>query len=66
MRGACEAEAPAPEVEVVSTLGAGDAFLGTLLGGLAEADWDASRAGEALEPALAAAAEACTRWSALD
>jgi sugar/nucleoside kinase (ribokinase family) len=66
IRGACQAEAPAPEVEVVSTLGAGDAFLGTLLGELSERDWDAARAGEALQPALAAAAEACTRWSALD
>jgi sugar/nucleoside kinase (ribokinase family) len=66
IRGACEAEAPAPTVEVVSTLGAGDAFLGTLLGGLSARGWDPSRAGEALGPALAAAAEACTRWSALD
>jgi sugar/nucleoside kinase (ribokinase family) len=66
IRGACVAEEPAPEVELVSTLGAGDAFLGTLLGGLAAHRWDASRAGDALGPALAAAAEACTRWSALD
>jgi fructokinase len=66
IRGACEAERPAPTVEVVSTLGAGDAFLGTLLGELAARDWDPSRAGEALGPALDAAAEACTRWSALD
>ncbi len=66
IRGACEAEAPAPEVEVVSTLGAGDAFMGTLVAGLAERDWDLARAGEALGPALDAAAEACTRWAALD
>jgi fructokinase len=66
MRGACEAEAPSPEVEVVSTLGAGDAFMGTLLAGLSSRDWDLRRAGEVLEPALAAAAEVCTRWSALD
>lgn len=66
IRGACEAEAPAPEVDVVSTLGAGDAFMGTLIAGIAARNWDASRAGEALEPALAAAADACTRWSALD
>ena len=64
-RGACEAELPAPEVEVVSTLGAGDAFMGTLLAGLAAREWDASRAAEALEPALRAAADACTRWGAL-
>ena len=66
IRGACEAESPAPQVEVVSTLGAGDAFMGTLVAGLALRDWDASRAGEALGPALDAAAEACTRWAALD
>ena len=66
MRGACEAEMEAPEVEVVSTLGAGDAFMGTLVAGLAERGWDATRGGEALGPALAAAADACTRWSALD
>jgi fructokinase len=65
IRGACEAEAPAPQVEVVSTLGAGDAFMGTLVAGLAERGWDAARAGEALESALEASAEACTRWSAL-
>jgi fructokinase len=66
IRGAVEAEAPSPAVEVVSTLGAGDAFMGTLVAGLAERGWDSSRAGEALEPALAAAAEACARISALD
>ncbi len=65
VRGACEAELPAPQVDVVSTLGAGDAFMGTLVAGLAARDWDASRADEALGPALDAAAEACTRWSAL-
>ena len=44
VRGACEAELPAPEVEVVTTLGAGDAFMGTLVAGLAELGWDGSRA----------------------
>ena len=66
IRGACEAEEPAPEVDVVSTLGAGDAFMGTLVAGIAGLDWDSSRAGEALGPALEAAADACTRWAALD
>ena len=65
VRGACEAELPAAEVEVVSTLGAGDAFMGTLLAGIAAREWDSSRAGEALDRALAASAEACTRWGAL-
>jgi sugar/nucleoside kinase (ribokinase family) len=66
IRGACEAELPSPQVEVVSTLGAGDAFMGTFVAGLAERGWDQARADEALGPALEAAAEACTRWSALD
>jgi fructokinase len=65
IRGACEAEAPALAVEVRSTIGAGDAFMGALLAGIAAAGWDPSRAEEALAPALDAAAEACTRWSAL-
>jgi len=65
MRGACEAELPAPEVEVVTTLGAGDAFMGTLVGGFAGLGWDLSRADEALPAALDAAADACSRWSAL-
>jgi fructokinase len=65
MRGACEAELPAPRVEVVSTLGAGDAFMGTLVAGLAAREWDPAGAAEALGPALEAAAEACTRWAAL-
>ena len=66
MRGASEAEADSREVEGVSTVGAGDALLGTLVAGLASRAWDATRGGEALEPALAAAADACTRWAALD
>ncbi len=66
IRGACEAEAPAPAVEVVSTLGAGDAFMGTLVAGLALHDWDPAAAADALGPALDAAAAACTRWSALE
>ena len=66
VRGACELEAPAVEVDVVSTLGAGDALMGTLIAGIAARGWDAARGGEALGPALEAAAGACGRWSALD
>lgn len=66
IRGACEAESRPPEVEVVSTIGAGDAFMGTLVAGIASRGWDAARAGEALGPALEAAARACTHWGALD
>jgi fructokinase len=66
MRGAAEAEAPAEPVEVVSSLGAGDALMGTLVAEIAGRGWDASRADEALVPALGAAAQACGRWAALD
>jgi fructokinase len=64
VRGATSARAPGVEVEVVSTLGAGDAFFGTLAAGLAATGWDASRAGEALPAAVEASAETCTRWAA--
>ena len=66
IRGACEAELPAPAVEIVNTLGAGDAFMGTLVAGISARGWDPSRAGEALGPALDAAAAACERWGALN
>ena len=64
MRGAADGEVEAPEVEVVAPLGAGDAFMGGLAAGLADRDWDASRAAEALPQAAAAGARACTGWSA--
>ncbi len=66
IRGAAQAEAPSPRVDVVSTVGAGDAFMGAFVAGLAEVGWDPKRAPEALEPALRVAADACTRYSALD
>lgn len=66
VRGACAGHLPAPEVDVVTTLGAGDALMGTLVGELALRGWDPGRALEALGPALDAAAAACGRWSALD
>ena len=64
MRGAAQAEQEAPRVEVVSPLGAGDAFMGALATGLAAVGWDAARAAEALPGALAAGAAACTGWGA--
>jgi sugar/nucleoside kinase (ribokinase family) len=64
MRGAADAEVPAPQVEVVSPLGAGDAFMGALAAGMAALDWDPSRAAEALPAACAAGARACTAWGA--
>jgi len=64
VRGEAVAHAPGVEVEVVSTLGAGDAFMGTLAAGLSKAGWEAARADEALPDAVAASAEACKIWGA--
>jgi sugar/nucleoside kinase (ribokinase family) len=64
MKGAAEASAATPEVEVIAPLGAGDAFMGALAAALAGLDWELGRAAEALPDALAAGARACTTWSA--
>ncbi len=64
MRGAASAEIGSPEVEVVSPLGAGDAFTGALAAGLARVEWDPERAAEALPGAAEAGARACTGWGA--
>jgi sugar/nucleoside kinase (ribokinase family) len=64
MRGASTGERGSPEVEVVSPLGAGDAFMGALAAGLEAVDWDPERAEGALEPAVEAGARACTGWGA--
>lgn len=64
--GACTLELDAPEVEMVSPLGAGDVFMGTLAAGLLEGAWDLARAPAALERAVSAGAEACTRLGAFD
>ena len=66
MRGAAEAEAPGVRVEVASTMGAGDAFMGALAAGLGRAGWDVARAAEALPAAIEAGAAACRTWGALD
>lgn len=63
-RGACSVEVSPPSVEVVSPLGSGDVFMGTLAAGLLAGGWDLARAPAALERAAAAAAEACTRLGA--
>ena len=64
MRGASSGEAASPPVEVVSPLGAGDAFMGALAAGLAQVDWDPERAARALKGAVEAGARACTGWGA--
>lgn len=55
---------PLTEAEIVSPLGAGDAFMGTLAAGLAELNWDMSRVAETLPAACADAAECCRSWGA--
>jgi fructokinase len=64
IRGTVEAEAPTPEVEVVSPLGAGDAFLGVLAAGASRAGWTPEAVAAALPAAVAAGAHACESWGA--
>jgi fructokinase len=63
-RGACTAEVRPPRVEVVSPLGAGDAFMGTFAAGLYTGGFDLADAGPALAAAAAAGARACTHLEA--
>lgn len=62
--GAVETSCRPEPVEVVSPLGAGDAFMGAFCAGLSQLDWDLARAGEALDEAAAAAAAVCTHLGA--
>ncbi len=65
-RGACSAEVRPPAVDVVSPLGSGDVFMGTLAAGLLDGGWDLGRAPAAIEAAAVAGSEACTRLGAFD
>lgn len=65
MRGAAAAELRGRHVDVVSPLGAGDAFMGTLAARLAEHEWDPGAAPAALRAAVEAGARACTHWGAV-
>jgi fructokinase len=65
MRGAAGADQPGVEVEVVSPLGAGDAFMGTLAARLAEGGWRPDAAPGALAAAVEAGTRACTHWGAI-
>jgi sugar/nucleoside kinase (ribokinase family) len=51
-------------VDVVSPLGAGDAFMGSLAAGLADLGWDLSRVAEVLPRAAADATACCLHWGA--
>jgi sugar/nucleoside kinase (ribokinase family) len=64
VRGEVRADAPGVEVEVVSTMGAGDAFIGTLAAGLAKGGWEPAVAADALPDAVRASAAVCAAWEA--
>lgn len=64
-RGAFSADLAPPAVAVVSPLGAGDAFMGTLAAGLHAVDFDPARAGDALGDAVEQGARACTHLGAV-
>ncbi|MGA1213500.1 MAG: carbohydrate kinase family protein, partial [Solirubrobacterales bacterium] len=51
-------------VEVVSPLGAGDAFMAGLVAGLARTEWDFGRVADLLPAASAEAGRACQAWGA--
>ena len=64
-RGAGEADVEGIEVDVLSPLGAGDAFMGTLTAGFAKRGWDPGAAATALAEANRAGADTCTVWRAV-
>jgi fructokinase len=67
VRGDQALEVPGRPARVISTIGAGDAFMGTLLAHLQRLDWDTTRPG--IDVAVKAAAEAGARatetWGAV-
>ena len=64
-RGEAAGEADAPKVDVVSPLGAGDAFFGALAAESARGGWTPEAVVAGLETAAAAGARACERWEAV-
>jgi fructokinase len=66
LRGELRADVRGVHANVVSTVGAGDALTGTLLGRLALAGFYAPAVAAALPDAVAAGAAACERWGALE
>jgi sugar/nucleoside kinase (ribokinase family) len=51
-------------IDVISPLGAGDAFMGSLAAGLSGLDWDLSRVAEILPQAADDATQRCRHWGA--
>lgn len=63
-RGASRAGTMPEPVETVSPLGAGDAFMGALIAGLARSSWDLAATGDLLDDACDEAGRACRVWGA--
>jgi sugar/nucleoside kinase (ribokinase family) len=66
LRGEFRVDAPAVPVRVISTVGAGDVLTGTLLGRLATSDFYPPAVAAGLHDAVAASAQACETWGALE
>jgi sugar/nucleoside kinase (ribokinase family) len=65
LRGEAEADVPGRAARVVSTVGAGDALMGVLLGRLALAGFHPEAVAAALPEAVEVAARATERWGAV-
>jgi sugar/nucleoside kinase (ribokinase family) len=66
LRGELDANAPGADVEVVSTVGAGDVLTGVLLARLAATGFYPPAVAASLSQAVDEAGRACERWGALD
>jgi fructokinase len=66
LRGELRADVFAVAASVVSTLGAGDVFTGTLVARLAATGFYPAAVAAGLRDAVEAAARACERWGAVD
>ncbi|MDQ6777663.1 MAG: PfkB family carbohydrate kinase [Actinomycetota bacterium] len=66
LRGELDADVPAPEVDVTSTVGAGDVLTGVLLARLAATGFYPPAVAASLSDAVNEAAVACERWGALE
>jgi sugar/nucleoside kinase (ribokinase family) len=65
LRGEVEADVPGRPADAVSTVGAGDALMGVLLGRLALGGFDPDAVAAALPEAVEASSRATERWGAL-
>ena len=65
LRGELQADVPGVPADVISTVGAGDALMGVLLGRLSQAAFYPPAIAAALPEAVATAARATERWSAI-